>query len=261
MDTTNSDTIKKYNEENTIKKQKSVPQATKPDPNRTETSPPSKGYMTGTIIPSIQGPIKPPDAIAPPPPPAGTPGDKYNIDKQNAQKIKSDKENIIAQKAMQTQDAIAAQDAKAKRERQQLLDKQEKETRHTAQHVGTATEGLSESIADTTSPYLTWFSRVQTPGGILTMVLILLFFLFAVTPVNKSGDTRLKLLWLTLTGKTSLDYGNQNPNTSSADPNSGGGGGGTFGNTPPSSPSSNGNMLPPIDIGSMNFLDFLSSGF
>jgi hypothetical protein len=47
-----------------------------------------------------------------------------------------------------------------------------------------------------------WIASAPTPGGIGVLVLALLFFLWAIIPVNAAGDTRLKLLWYTLIGRT-----------------------------------------------------------
>lgn len=47
-----------------------------------------------------------------------------------------------------------------------------------------------------------WIASAPTPGGIGVLILALMFFLWAIIPVNQSGDTRLKLLWYTLIGRT-----------------------------------------------------------
>jgi hypothetical protein len=61
-----------------------------------------------------------------------------------------------------------------------------------------------------------WFENVPAPGGIAVLLLIISIFLLAVVPIDSSGHTRLMLMWLTLTGKTHLDYG-ANSNGSSGD--------------------------------------------
>lgn len=48
-----------------------------------------------------------------------------------------------------------------------------------------------------------WAEGLPTPGGIMALVLILIFFIWAVVPVN-NGLTRMQLLYLTLTGKTRI---------------------------------------------------------
>ena len=57
-----------------------------------------------------------------------------------------------------------------------------------------------------TSPMATWLANRPTPGGIGTLLAVILVFLMAIVPVDNQGNTRLKLLWLTLTGKTSFNY-------------------------------------------------------
>src|SRR6266702_2964340 len=46
-----------------------------------------------------------------------------------------------------------------------------------------------------------WASAAKTPGGIGLLVFILLFFIWAVVPVNDLNQTRLQLLWGILTGQ------------------------------------------------------------
>lgn len=55
---------------------------------------------------------------------------------------------------------------------------------------------LSDALA-------TWAANMPTPGGNLALLLILLFFAFAIIPVN-AGKTRLQLIWLVLTGGADL---------------------------------------------------------
>jgi hypothetical protein len=46
-----------------------------------------------------------------------------------------------------------------------------------------------------------WGASLATPGGIGFLVAILLFFVWAVVPVNKNGKTRLRLLWGVIVGE------------------------------------------------------------
>lgn len=48
-----------------------------------------------------------------------------------------------------------------------------------------------------------WAERIPTPGGIGVLLLAIFFLLWAVVPVN-GKHTRLELLWLTFTGRTSM---------------------------------------------------------
>jgi hypothetical protein len=79
-----------------------------------------------------------------------------------------------------------------------------------------------------------WLGSAPTPGGIGALLLALLFFLWVIVPVNEQGDTRLKLLWYTLIGRTRIkpEYGAEGggadfDNTESEQP----GGGADFDNT------------------------------
>lgn len=58
--------------------------------------------------------------------------------------------------------------------------------------VGRVSDGLAS-----------WAENIPTPGGNLALVLMLLFFAFAIIPVN-AGKTRLQLIWLVLTGNADL---------------------------------------------------------
>jgi hypothetical protein len=74
--------------------------------------------------------------------------------------------------------------------------------------------------AASTHPAKQWFENVPTPGGIGILLLIIFVFLLAIVPVDSSGNTRLYLMWLTLTGKTHLAYedGNSSSTTSATTP-------------------------------------------
>jgi hypothetical protein len=55
-------------------------------------------------------------------------------------------------------------------------------------------------------PAKLWFENAPTPGGIDVLLIIIFVFLLAIVPVDTKGNTRLYLMWLTLTGKTHLSY-------------------------------------------------------
>jgi hypothetical protein len=44
---------------------------------------------------------------------------------------------------------------------------------------------------------ISFFNRIKTPGGLLTVFLILIFLLWVLVPTS-SGQTRMQLLWNTL---------------------------------------------------------------
>lgn len=45
-----------------------------------------------------------------------------------------------------------------------------------------------------------WLANRPTPGGILVLIAAILFFVFAVVPLGPHGETRLFLIWKSLTG-------------------------------------------------------------
>jgi hypothetical protein len=111
----------------------------------------------------------------------------------------------IAKKATQTRDQLAIDQKQADKEQALLKAEQEKQANLAQQAALRANEAIAK-VGEKAAPGINWVSHLPTPGGIAVLVIVLLFFLFAVTPVNTNGDTRLKLLWLTITGKTHLAY-------------------------------------------------------
>lgn len=138
----------------------------------------------------------------------------------------SDKATQVKAKAQDTQEA------KAEKERQELEEKRQQDIQD-KQHdllmqAGKKVDDGQTAVANAASPFVTWLGKQPTYGGIGSLVAIIVFFLLAVVPVNANGDTRLKLIYLTLTGKTQLQY---EGNVSSGD----------FGNSSNSSNSNNNN--------------------
>lgn len=117
---------------------------------------------------------------------------------------------LMAQQTRAVRDAQKAQLAQARAEQEEAANQVER--------LGMAADDTAQVIGATTAPGIRWLSRLPTPGGIATMLLILVFFLLAVFPVNSNGDTRLKLLWLTLTGKTHLRYGDTSTGATTTTP-------------------------------------------
>jgi hypothetical protein len=54
--------------------------------------------------------------------------------------------------------------------------------------------------ADPARRGINWLANLPTPGGIVLMISVLLFFLFAFVPMGPNGETRLYLIWRGLTG-------------------------------------------------------------
>lgn len=57
---------------------------------------------------------------------------------------------------------------------------------------------------DTMQPPIRWLESIPTPMGIGAILALIVVFLMAVVPVDTAGNTRLKLIWYTITGKTHL---------------------------------------------------------
>lgn len=68
-------------------------------------------------------------------------------------------------------------------------------------------ETVSSAIAGagtTVNRLADWLATRPTPGGIGVMIAVIIFFLWAIVPVNAAGETRLYLLWGVLTGQKEL---------------------------------------------------------
>jgi len=110
-------------------------------------------------------------------------------------------EERIRQKA-QENPAFRAQLARDKALRKRL----EEEQANALEKPGIQAKKAFELIRDTTKGPRDWIESRPTPGGIATVLIILLFFLVIAIPINANGDTRLKLAWLTLLGRTHMAY-------------------------------------------------------
>jgi hypothetical protein len=128
-----------------------------------------------------------------PPIPENKDGTQLN---EKQQTIKTEAENTAEKRKL---DQI--EEEKQKQQEQEERDKQD-----TLNKIGNKIQEGQEVVISNLSPFVQWLGKQPTPGGVATVFIVLLFFLFAVIPVNANGDTRLKLIWLTLTGKTSMHY-------------------------------------------------------
>lgn len=116
-----------------------------------------------------------------------------------------DNEQILRREALATKENLRiAQEEKIK---------QDKEARKAAiqsrniQKIATGqAANIAEGIGSRAAPAGNWMASRPTPGGIATLLIIISIFLLAVVPVRVGGPTRLKLIWLTITGKTHIDY-------------------------------------------------------
>jgi hypothetical protein len=103
---------------------------------------------------------------------------------------------------------LAKQEEKLKLEEEEAeRKKQEEEERANAViQVKNVVANTGQAAQKAVEPVHQLIINAPTPGGIASILLVIGFFLLAVVPVNPQGDTRLKLIWLTLTGKTHLKY-------------------------------------------------------
>jgi len=117
-------------------------------------------------------------------------------------------DEVIRYKALQTKENL-----RVTAEQQAALDKANKDAQlqdaKLQQRVLLETVRGLNSTKIVAAPAVNWFSNLPTPGGLATIIIILIVFVMAIVPVDASGTTRLKLVWLTLTGKTHLRYQEQ----------------------------------------------------
>ena len=159
-------------------------------------------------------PTIPPQAApsSPPPPPGGYQGTPSNI-KLHSRMSASDiallqkdaasltKEEAIRRKALETKETLRQQEEEAERQRQEQLDEAKRQGRYDRVAKEQVIHGL-KAMDKATFAQRSWIMRASTVGGIGTLLAIIVLFLLAVVPVDKQGNTRLFLIWLTLTGKT-----------------------------------------------------------
>lgn len=150
---------------------------------------------------------------------------KDDTKKPSEDDTKTEEQKIISKQADNTSEKRKQDKEEAERERKE--EQRIKDEQDTLNKLGNKIAEGQEAIANSVSPFTQWLAKQPTPGGVATIFVILMFFLFAIVPVNERGDTRLKLIWFTLTSKTKL---------SSDDTGDIIGGGGDFGNTITSTP-------------------------
>lgn len=200
---------------------------------------PSPSPVQVQPVPANQKPISPGQANVGSPTPQGNNNAIAAFNNKQAKKKASNN----PQQAPNNQQVIAKRAASPKS--QQQIDREEKErleyeaklrrreSENAFERNYQTVQDINEHIGEQTEGVRTWLKNVPTPGGIATVLLILIFFTLAVIPVDKSGTTRLKLLWLVLTGKTHMQYQENeskisppsNPIAGVVNPNGGGGGG------------------------------------
>lgn len=92
-------------------------------------------------------------------------------------------------------------EAEAKRE-QEAAAKKQAEKDKTIKGLVT---GGANNVVGAVQPLADRVSNLSTVGGIALLLVILAILLFVIVQVNAKGDTRLKLLWYMLNGKTKLE--------------------------------------------------------
>lgn len=128
------------------------------------------------------------------------------LEENSVQQVQTASNNVqdkIAEKATDTKEH-KEQEKKLQEETEKELQSQKERNANIVQLAGTHAEKVSNSINDAVETPRTWVENLPHPGGITAIIAILMFFVFAVIPVNVDGDTRLKLLWLTMIGRTTL---------------------------------------------------------
>lgn len=115
------------------------------------------------------------------------------------------KDEAIRRKAIETKENLRQAEELKKQQEEQQLEQARREGKQAQVVRGELIKGLRSADARTQGAQR-WILRAPTVGGIGTLLLLIAIFLLAIVPVNTAGDTRLGLIWLTLTGKTSLAY-------------------------------------------------------
>lgn len=137
-------------------------------------------------------------APTPATPPATPSGD--GIDLLNAPPESLSTEQRIARQAIATQSDLE----KEERQRQAVEVARQREEGKAIDKVQQAGKGVANSALDAMQPPVRWLESIPTPMGIGTILALIVLFLMAVVPVDTAGNTRLKLIWYTITGKTHL---------------------------------------------------------
>lgn len=126
-------------------------------------------------------------------------------DKTVVSSKEADKETVKTNQEVIKEKAEETKEVRAKRKAEEEEAKQQEEENATLLEQGKLLgEELQQGIKSGSQPARDWLSALPTPGGIGMLLLALLFFMLVIIPVNANGDTRLKLLWKTITGQTYL---------------------------------------------------------
>lgn len=108
----------------------------------------------------------------------------------------------IEKKALQTQTELTRE----QHERDEAERRRQREESNTIQRMQDAGSNAASAALNAAGPPVRWLESIPTPAGLGSILAIIALFLLAIVPVNAAGDTRLKLIWYTITGKTHLNY-------------------------------------------------------
>lgn len=173
----------------------------------------------------------------------------YNQSKQAAKpevKKQPTAADTIAMKAEQTKRQLRIDAAREEREAEERRRQMRESNRIVDRNLQSAAD-IANELGERTAGPQRFIANLPTPGGIAGIIAILVIFTLAIIPIDSQGTTRLKLLWLTLTGKTHMKYAEAQNTIASTIPPAGGG-----------NPSNGKILAPSFDIkDAISFTNFL----
>lgn len=137
-----------------------------------------------------------------------------NVDEELKEASGGDAKQPEIRKELSKRAAKAAPDPEAEarkkaKEEEQAREKAEKEAAEKKalkdKTIKEVVTGGANTVVSTVQPLADRVSNLSTVGGIALLLVILAILLFVLVQVNAEGDTRLKLLWYMLNGKTKLE--------------------------------------------------------
>ncbi len=114
-------------------------------------------------------------------------------------------DEAIHLKALETKENLRISDEQKATAAAAALEQQRKDAK-LGERVVLETRQALAAAGSPIEPAANWFAHLPTPGSLATIVILLIIFVLAIVPVDDQGTTRIKLVWLTLTGKTHLRY-------------------------------------------------------
>lgn len=139
--------------------------------------------------------------------PTGTPVDKDNVDAFLANEPAAGKaEKTRRQKNSVEKEPTAEEKRKISDEKLRSAEEVEGDeaSKSTLDRIGETTRTAVEPLVQKANSAADRIGSLPTMGGIGLLLAVLMIILFTVVIVNKQGDTRLKMLWYMLVGRTTL---------------------------------------------------------